>query len=253
MSSYKNASKSSQRTHRERSQPQARAHLGLLPKKKDYKDRAEQFHKKERTLKALKRKALDKNPDEFYFKMVRTKLKNGVHQTEDGPPAYTEEQIKLMHCQDIKYINFKRSTELKKIERLKASLHLLDVPDKPPNKHVVFVDTKKEAETFDAAKFLDTHPDLVDRVYNRPRMETLKSQTIHNTLDDETLAEIAAERGRRYKELAKRIEREKQLHIIAQKMEVKKQLMDKTSKKTKVAKETKDSAAVYKWVAQRKR
>ena len=34
-----------------------------------------QFHKKERTLKVLKRKALDKNPDEFYFKMVRTCLK----------------------------------------------------------------------------------------------------------------------------------------------------------------------------------
>ena len=37
-----------------------------------------QFHKKERTLKALKRKALDKNPDEFYFKMVRTRLKVGL-------------------------------------------------------------------------------------------------------------------------------------------------------------------------------
>ncbi|KAK2192494.1 hypothetical protein NP493_29g05003 [Ridgeia piscesae] len=56
-------------------QPQARAHLGLLPKKKDYQERAKQFHKKERTLKVLKRKALDKNPDEFYFKMVRTRLK----------------------------------------------------------------------------------------------------------------------------------------------------------------------------------
>ena len=44
------------------------------------------------------------------------------------------------------------------------------------------------AETFDAAKFLDTHPDLVNRAYNRPRMETLKSQTMSNRLDDETLA-----------------------------------------------------------------
>ena len=31
--------------------------------------------KKQSTLTALKRKALDKNPDEFYFKMVRTGLK----------------------------------------------------------------------------------------------------------------------------------------------------------------------------------
>ena len=30
------------------------------------------YHRKEKTLKALKKKALDKNPDEFYFNMVRS-------------------------------------------------------------------------------------------------------------------------------------------------------------------------------------
>lgn len=33
---------------------------------------------------------------------------------------------------------------LQKIERLKASLHLLDAEDKPKNKHIIFVDSKKE-------------------------------------------------------------------------------------------------------------
>jgi len=55
------------------------------------------------------------------------------------------------HCYSIIYL-YLSITEcysdfgfwLQKIERLKASLHLLDVPDKPPNKHTVFVDTKKE-------------------------------------------------------------------------------------------------------------
>lgn len=30
------------------------------------------YQRKQNTLKSLKRKALDRNPDEFYFKMVKT-------------------------------------------------------------------------------------------------------------------------------------------------------------------------------------
>lgn len=33
------------------------------------------YHKKQNALRALQKKALDKNPDEFYFKMIRTQLK----------------------------------------------------------------------------------------------------------------------------------------------------------------------------------
>jgi len=32
------------------------------------------FHKKQAAKKALMKKALDKNPDEFYFKMIRTRM-----------------------------------------------------------------------------------------------------------------------------------------------------------------------------------
>jgi len=32
------------------------------------------FHQKQAAKKALMRKALDKNPDEFYFKMIRTHM-----------------------------------------------------------------------------------------------------------------------------------------------------------------------------------
>jgi len=32
------------------------------------------YHKKQNALRALQKKALDKNPDEFYFKMIRAEL-----------------------------------------------------------------------------------------------------------------------------------------------------------------------------------
>lgn len=32
------------------------------------------FHQKQAAKKALMKKALDKNPDEFYFKMIRTRM-----------------------------------------------------------------------------------------------------------------------------------------------------------------------------------
>lgn len=38
---------------------------------------------------------------------------DGEHQCEDNVPKYTEAQLKLMKSQDIRYVNFKRSLELK--------------------------------------------------------------------------------------------------------------------------------------------
>ena len=37
-------------------------------------DMCSDFHQKQAAKKALMKKALDKNPDEFYFKMIRTHL-----------------------------------------------------------------------------------------------------------------------------------------------------------------------------------
>ena len=39
------------------------------------------------------------------------------------------------------------------------------------------------AREFDAAKYFDTHPPLVDRAYNRPRLDMLKSATGAEQLD----------------------------------------------------------------------
>jgi hypothetical protein len=63
------------REHRERSQPNYRSHMGLLEKHKDYVVRAKDFHAKKDRLTTLKRKAEERNPDEFYFKMAKAKTK----------------------------------------------------------------------------------------------------------------------------------------------------------------------------------
>ncbi|XP_033740751.1 LOW QUALITY PROTEIN: probable U3 small nucleolar RNA-associated protein 11 [Pecten maximus] len=254
MASLRNLEKARARKHRERSQPAARAKLGYLEKKKDYKERASDYHRQQNTLKALKKKALNRNPDEFYFNMVRTQKVDGVHQRkEETEPEVTEVQTKFMFSQDLRYVNMKRTAELKKIEKLKSSLHLLDSEDKPKNKHTIFVDTEKDVKKFDAAKHFDTHPSLLGRAYNRPTTQMLQTGQIPAPADQTELEELAKEQEKKYKELTKRIEREKELRIIAQKLEMKKHLMAKKEKKKKIADETKTSAAQYRWCTQRKK
>ncbi len=70
---FKNAVR--RREHYERHQPAARSHLGLLEKKKDYTERAKNYHAKQKRIAELRKKAANRNPDEFYFKMQSTGTK----------------------------------------------------------------------------------------------------------------------------------------------------------------------------------
>jgi len=102
MSSLQNAIPN--RAHKEHSQPSARKKFGLLKKHKDYVQRAKAFHKKEDTLRKLGEKAANRNEDEFYFKMVRTKTVDGVHRPESEANKYPQEELMLMKTQDMGYI-----------------------------------------------------------------------------------------------------------------------------------------------------
>lgn len=225
-----------------------------MEKKKDYKLRADDYHKKRNTLLALQKKALEKNPDEFYFKMISSKLQDGVHVAKKGKEGeeMTEEQKKLMRTQDIKYVEMKRVSEAKKIERLKGELHLLDAENKQKNKHTFFVDSKKEVQSFDLAQHLNTAPELVDRVYNRPTLETLETKTIQGAVGPRSIKKMAKQRKHQYKILSQRIDREKKMFVITQKIQTRKDLQDK-NKKVKVKKETANAAAIYKFETKRKR
>lgn len=253
MSSWKKAAKVNQKTHRERHQPESRTHLGLLEKKKDYKERANDFHHKRDTLKALKKKALNRNPDEFYFHMVNSRLQDGEHHEIDKEDEHTPDQIKLMQTQDLKYVNLKRIVEANKIEDMQSHLHLIDVANQTSNKHIFFVDSIKEVQEFDVAARLDTHPSLISRRTNRPKISDLKTMQLPS-IDLATIQKLTKERNNSYKELRKRIARERELSTVQQKLEMKRHLQNKTElPPIRVKHGTKDHAPVYKWKFERKK
>ncbi|KAG7173121.1 probable U3 small nucleolar RNA-associated protein 11 isoform X2 [Homarus americanus] len=251
MASLRNARKT-QQVHRERHQPLERQHLGALEKKKDYKKRAKDQNEKRKALAVLRKRALNKNPDEFQYHMINSELKDGIHFEKVGDEELAVGDV----VQDLTYITHRRSVERKKIEKLKAQLHILDVEDdNPKNTHILFVDSEKEAKKADPSKILDTHPSLLARRFNRLRSNQL-AELANNIKDPSLFKKMSYAKSKAYKKLAQRMERENKLRIMQEKLEVRKKLMNNKGKdgmKPKLVKAgTSTSAPVYEWPQRRK-
>ncbi|XP_044757431.1 probable U3 small nucleolar RNA-associated protein 11 [Coccinella septempunctata] len=235
MSVWKKASKAHQKVHAERHQPEERKHLGILEKKKDYIKRARDRNEKKETLKLLRKRALNKNPDEFYHHMINAKVDRGMHFDKETEDEDTPEQIKLMKTQDLKYIINKRNQERKKIEKLQAQLHLISIDMEPVNKHIYF---DKEAEK--AAE-------------NRLNKNLLDKEL--PDIDEHALIKSTNQKKHLYDELAKRINREKELAVVEQKLEMQRHIASKSSvlPPKKVNKGGRYRAPVYVWQYERKK
>lgn len=276
MSSVRNAVQ--RRNHKERSQPAARQKLGLLEKHKDYVLRAKDYHSKQNRLKAMKEKAYFKNPDEFYFGMINSQTKGGVHVVERNQ-KFSGDFLKLLKTQDIGYVAHQRNVGRKKIEKLKSEIHVLDDDEeedaeadymgldgemeynlkdsvdsskpKKQAKHTIFVDDEEEVKAFDPAKHFDTVPELVERKFNRPRKEQIEQAKGLAPPRKKVLKGMEKQREANYRELASRLAREEQLSKLEQEMAIQKNLMTK-GRRQKVGV---DSIGLpkYKWKADRKK
>lgn len=121
------------RKYRERRQLHRRKHMGILEKKQDYKKRAVEYHKKEKTMENLREKALNKNPDEFYFNMINAKMVDGEHKI-IGKKGNDD-----IH-KNLSLVNLTKMTFKNKAEKLQSGLHLLDIDN--VNTHTYFIQNK---------------------------------------------------------------------------------------------------------------
>ncbi|CAG8588718.1 9037_t:CDS:2 [Diversispora eburnea] len=266
MSSLRNAIP--QRNHKERAQPRSRAKYGLLEKHKDYVLRARDYHSKQGRLKKMRENAYFRNPDEFYFKMINSKTKEGVHVVERNS-VFSGDVMKILKSQDLNYVKIQHDQGEKKIEKLRNELHFIDhtiaIQDKigvenetrekkyksSRSHHTIFVETKEAAKKFDAAKYFDTLPELINRKFNRPRIETLEKEVITAADDERLLQKLHKQRISKHKELKVRLERQNQLKKVEQELKTQKNLMGKGRRK-KVGVDN-NGLPIYKWKNERKK
>ena len=235
--------------HRERSQKQSRARYGLLEKKKDYRLRAADYHKKQAALKALKEKAKSHNPDEYYHAMTRKKTDDkGILISDRDSEVLSVEQAKLLKTQDVNYIRTMRLNELKKIEKEKEGKLFGAL-----GKHTVFVDSIEEQESFSPEEFFDTDAALLDNRENRVRMNQLydNSGLLKLTeLDIDTKNRLDLKKLKQYKLLQRRMKKEKELKEVESIMSRNLEKMKKGNKKKIV---DSNGKVHFKWKNQRKR
>ncbi|KAL3637190.1 U3 small nucleolar RNA-associated protein 11 [Castilleja foliolosa] len=230
MSSLRNAVP--RKAHKERAQPNSRKRFGLLEKHKDYVERAKAYHQKEQAIQKLKEKAAFRNPDEFNFKMIKTKTVNGVHRLASEANKYSKEELMLMKTQDIGYIQQKLQTEKKKIEKLNGMLHCLD--NHSSSNHVYYAEDRDEAREILAAKV----------------PEERGNRTFGDLPKDIKRKTVAS-----YRELETRKNRVQELEKIYMDMAMQKELQKK-GKKRKLREDeivAPNSRPVYKWRQERKR
>lgn len=255
-------------THKERAQPSDRKKFGLLEKHKDYIERATDYKKKQKYLSTLRRKASEKNPDEYYLHMNKSKVQNGVHR-EITSNVLDHETVNLMKTQDLGYIIYKKAIDQKKIERLRENVQL--VGGVKPKRHVLFVDNDDELDSFDIAKHFDTPAELLDRTHNR-----LKSSQIEQIVReqpkqaDALMNHIAEEANHRnskkhkqpkeLKEIREREKRARKLNEAVEELSLQRNLARSKGPRQKVvvAKTVGDSkkpkdVVIYKWLRKRNR
>ncbi|AAS50739.1 ABL032Cp [Eremothecium gossypii ATCC 10895] len=236
--------------HRERSQVSERARFGFLEKHKDYTKRAQNFHKKQATLKVLRSKAKERNPDEYYHAMHSRKVdSNGVlvksRHANGEDPSLTMDQVKLLKTQDSNYVRTMRQSELNKASRLSQQLMF-----KASGQHTVFVEDEDSMRHFTPEQYFDTTSEMLQRRENRLTKDQLARTPLEPSSSIMPSESLQKKKVKKIKMVAQHLDREKKLQQVYQRMDLQRELMKKGSKK-KVADSS--GAVSFKWKKQRKR
>lgn len=244
-------------THKERAQPSDRKKLGLLEKHKDYVERAKDFKKKKNYLTTLRKKADDRNPDEFYFRMHNSKVQNGAHM-DISRTDLDHETINLLKTQDLGYIIHKKAVDEKKVEKLKENIHLIG--DVHPRHHIVFVDDKRQLDSFDPATHFQTSSELVDRHFNRLRVSHIQDDADAVPVVPSSADKKRKNRSEELEELNQRLKRAKKLSSAMEELALQRNLArskgarKKITIKKVVGREKKEKeVTLYKWGRERAR
>ncbi|KAI5967692.1 hypothetical protein CANMA_002872 [Candida margitis] len=235
--------------HRERSQKSSRSKYGLLEKKKDYRLRAADYHKKQAALKALKEKAKSHNPDEYYHAMTKKRTDDrGILISDRDSEVLSVDQAKLLKTQDINYIRTMRLHESNKIKRLQDGKLF-----EGSGKHTVFVDSSKDQESFKPDEYFNTDESLIENRQNRLRLDQLQSNSgLINSLnfDMDEKDKLDERKLKSYKQLSRTIAKEKELRQVEDIMSRNIEKMKKGDKKKMV---DNNGKTYFKWKTQRKR
>jgi U3 small nucleolar RNA-associated protein 11 len=258
MSNYRNVLSGTRRAHRERSQPLARAKFGLLEKHSDYVERAKNYHTKEKTLKQLALKASLRNPDEFYFGMLKESTKDGIHIKQRENPLQNKKCKELigMKKQDINYLSMKEQQQKSKIEKDMEQLQGLSVPASERH-HIIFCEENQQVNQFSPASYFSTAPEYLDRSFNRPTESMLSSSSflVNPPKDTNIVSRVMKDQEKNYKELVKKMNKKRK--VEQEKMNVQTQLMGmEKGKKQKIIVENTETGkkmTMYKFRQERKK
>lgn len=235
--------------HKERSQTLNRQRFGFLEKKKDYRLRAADFHKKEAALKALRAKAAEYNPDEYYHAMKNKRTDDDgiiIHEAPNPDDDLTPLQLKLLKSQDVNYVKTMRLNEAQKIKKLKEQLGF-----RAGGKHTVFVDDEEKLEKFNPAEYFQTDESMLGRRENRLRVKQLEdSSRPVRDIDGDEREQLEKEKLVKFRLLKERIEREKQLRQVEERLETERELM-KGGTRTQLVDD--NGRVHYKWKSERKK
>lgn len=224
------------RTHRERAQPSSRAKLGLLEKHADYQERAKNSNLKKTRLKALKKQALVRNPDEFYFAMENTKFVDGSQRSTKPKNVLHDEVLKILKMQDVKYLEILKNQNIKKLQELTRPITEFT------GNHVRFFDGEDEKEKL--KKKISKQEKIQKKIEKENKEKIQNSIKETESSDSKTESNIL-------KEIDIRKKRIKVLQIAQKELQLHRDLMSK-GKRRKVGIDD-DGIPIYKWERERKK